>query len=64
MCLQNWRTNNSDNTIIEISWVVLDEFLEDNAMISEALNKGRKALYKVIRMKRQFGQIGWRSFSI
>ena len=32
-------------------------------MISEALNKGRKALYEVIRMKRQIGQIGWRSFS-
>ena len=43
--------------------VVLNEFLEDKAMISEALNKGRKALYEVIRMKRQIGQIGWRSFS-
>ena len=32
-------------------------------MISEALNKGRKALYEAIRMKRQIGQIGWRSFS-
>ena len=37
---------------------------EDKTMISEALNKGRKALYEVIRMKRQIGQIGWRSFSI
>ena len=43
--------------------VVLNEFLEDKAMISEALNKGRKALYEVIRMKRRIGQIGWRSFS-
>ena len=38
--------------------VVLNEFLEDKAMISEALNKGRKALFEVIRMKRQIGQIG------
>ena len=43
--------------------VVLNEFLEDKAMIGEALNKGRKALDKVIRIKRQIGQIGWRSLS-
>ena len=43
--------------------VVLNEFLEDKTMISKALNKGRKVLYEVIRMKRQIGQIGWRSFS-
>ena len=40
-----------------------DIYILGKTMISEALNKGRKALYEVIRMKRQIGQIGWRSFS-
>ena len=33
--------------------VVLNEFYQDKTMISEALNKGRKALYEVIRMKNE-----------
>ena len=42
--------------------VVLNKFYKTTT-ISEALNKGRKALYEVMRMKRQIGQIEWRSFS-
>ena len=52
MLIQNRRTVIQTTQLYRYLGVRLNEFLEDKTMISEALNKGRKALYEVIRMKK------------